>query len=157
MSRWAFVLALIICYSQQSRTFLSRMLTTFFDRTDPASRKANPACMNITNAPMMRRKNYKTGYEYLYPIWLESAQNVSTKRLGCRWFWRSFILIRYPLIDPHNERKCVTSGRLCSSWFSGWESPSRWWTGCWTTWKLAASATGSGCFTDWKTSKPQDE
>ena len=57
--------------------------------------------------------------------------------------------------QSQDEGKRVTRGRWCSSWFSHWESPSRWWTGCWTTWKLAASATA--CWTDFKTSKPEDE
>ena len=42
-----------------SKQFFNRILTTFFDLTAPASRNAKPHCMNITSAPMMRRKNWK--------------------------------------------------------------------------------------------------
>ena len=45
---------------QQSRAFLIKMLTTFLDLTAPASRKANPHCMNMTKAPMISRKNFKS-------------------------------------------------------------------------------------------------
>ena len=45
-------------YLQQSRTFLTKMLTTFFARTDPASKNAKPDCISITIAPMRSRKNW---------------------------------------------------------------------------------------------------
>ena len=32
-------------YLQTSKTFLMRMFVVFFDLTEPASRKANPACI----------------------------------------------------------------------------------------------------------------
>jgi len=48
---------------QQSRAFLIKMLTTFLDLTAPASRKANPHCMNMTKAPIISKKNWKTSFK----------------------------------------------------------------------------------------------
>ena len=40
-----------IIISQQSFMFFIKILTVFFDRTAPASRKPKPHCINITSAP----------------------------------------------------------------------------------------------------------
>ena len=64
---------------QQSRAFLIKMLTTFLDLTAPASRKANPHCMNMTKAPMISRKNFKS-----YKIDQNDFQSIR----GGTYFWK---------------------------------------------------------------------
>ena len=42
----------------RSEKFLIRMLMVFFALTEPASRNANPACMNKMMVPMSMRKRW---------------------------------------------------------------------------------------------------
>jgi hypothetical protein len=42
--------------AQRSVKFLMRMFVVFFARMDPASRKANPACMSRMRHPIAERK-----------------------------------------------------------------------------------------------------
>ena len=43
---------------QRSEKFLIRMLMVFFALTEPASRKAKPACMKMIMVPMIMRKRW---------------------------------------------------------------------------------------------------